>query len=131
MLGNPVAEALREHRKAQEAEREQAGSAWEMHGPPGREPGGLVFAQPNGRPIDPRRDWGDWKDLLRDAGVPEVPLHAAWHSTASILAALHVHPRVAMEILGHSQISLTMERYTHVEDAVKREALNRMGDALW
>lgn len=56
-----LVEALRAHRQAQLEERLLAGSEWEDHD--------LVFAQPNGRPIDPRRDWGAWKSLGASAGV--------------------------------------------------------------
>lgn len=48
----------------------------------------------------------------------------------SLLAALDVHPRIAMAILRHSRISLTMEIYTQVPDAATRAALRRLSDAL-
>lgn len=51
---------LREHRVVQRVEMEAAGALWKDHD--------LVFCQPNGRPIDPRRDWDDWKALLKAAG---------------------------------------------------------------
>jgi integrase len=40
-------------------------------------------------------------------------------------------PRVVMEILGHSQIALTMNTYSHVAPEVSREAADRMARALW
>ena len=52
---------LRAHRQAQLAERLTAGSEWHDND--------LVFCQPNGKPIDPRRDWGRWSKLLEEAGV--------------------------------------------------------------
>ena len=47
---------------------------------------------------------------------------------ASLLLAQGVHPRVVMEILGHSQISLTMDTYSHVMPNLQREAAVRMDD---
>jgi len=47
---------------------------------------------------------------------------------ASLLAALDVHPRVAMRILRHSKIAVTMEIYTEVPDQAAREALRRLGE---
>ena len=47
------------------------------------------------------------------------------------LAALDVHPRIAMAILRHSRIALTMEIYTQVPDKVTRDALKRLGDLLY
>ena len=48
----------------------------------------------------------------------------------SLLAALDVQPRIAMAILRHSRIALTMEIYTQVPDKVTREALTRLSDWL-
>jgi len=45
--------------------------------------------------------------------------------------AQHVPARVVMEILGHSQIALTMNTYSHVAPEVSREAADRMARALW
>jgi hypothetical protein len=47
-----------------------------------------------------------------------------------MLAALDVHPRVAMQILRHSKIAITMEIYTEVPDARTREALRALGSQL-
>lgn len=52
------------------------------------------------------------------------------HTCGSLLTALDIHPRVAMKILRHSQLSITMEIYTHVTDGQAREALRKLGDAL-
>ena len=48
------------------------------------------------------------------------------HACASLLLVQGVHPRVVMETLGHSQISLTMNTYSHVLPALQREAADRM-----
>ena len=48
----------------------------------------------------------------------------------SLLAALNVHPRVAMQILRHSKIPITMEIYTMVPDKATLAALKRLSDAL-
>jgi len=58
-------------------------------------------------------------------------LHAALLFAATLMAAQGVPARVAMEVLGHSQISTTMEIYSHVAEETQREAVNRVADALW
>ena len=70
-LPDPLRDALRQHRAQQAEQRLAAGSVWED--------GGFVFCQPNGRPLDARRDWKAWKDLLRSAGVRDARLHDARH----------------------------------------------------
>ena len=98
--------ALRHHRQCQLADRLAAGPAWQDHD--------LVFAQPNGKPLDPRRDNGDWKALLVQAEVRDARLHDARHTAASLLLAQGVQPRIVMEILGHSTIAVTQNIYQHV-----------------
>jgi integrase len=56
--------------------------------------------------------------------------HDLRHSCASLLLAQGVHPRVVMETLGHSQIALTLNTYSHVIPTLQREAADRMEAAL-
>ena len=64
------------------------------------------------------------------AGVREIHLHDARHACASLLVALDVHRWIAMRILRHPQISMTMEIYSHPTDEQTREALNRLAALL-
>jgi integrase len=57
--------------------------------------------------------------------------HDLRHGAASLMAAQGVPPRVAMEILGHSQISTTMNIYTHVAQEMLHEAAELMAGSLW
>jgi integrase len=118
-----LVDALRAHRAAQLEERITAGPLWQDHD--------LVFAQPNGRPIERKSDWRAWKTLLRDAGVREVRLHDGRHTAATLLLSEGVHPRVVMEVLGHAQMRTTTDTYSHVLPALGRDAAERMGNALW
>jgi integrase len=43
---------------------------------------------------------------------------------------LNMHPRVVMELLGHSQISLTMDTYSHTVPEILRDAIDKLGAAL-
>ena len=61
----------------------------------------------------------------RSAGSPSPVL--SW-SCGSLLAALDVHPLVAMQILRDSKIAITMEIYTEVVSSATREALRKLGD---
>ena len=67
----------------------------------------LVFARPDGSPIGPRDDWQAWRDLLTQVGVPQVALHAARNSAASLMEAANVPDRRAAQILGHSSVQIT------------------------
>src|SRR3954468_2556895 len=122
-LPDPLRDALGAHRLAQAEQRLDAANGWESRG--------FVFCQPNCRPIAARRDWLDWKALLKAAGLRNARLHDARHTGATLLLQQGVPARVVMEILGHSQISLTLGTCSHVVPELAQEAAERMGDALW
>jgi len=67
--------------------------------------------------------------ILRVAAQPRLRFHDLRHGCASLLLAQGVHPRVVMEQLGHSTITLTMNVYSHVIPALQRDAADRM-DAM-
>ena len=52
------------------------------------------------------------------------------HTCVSLLLALGVHPRVAMEIVGHSAIEMTMNVYGHVNLDTQRTALDHLDEEL-
>src|SRR3954465_11529016 len=121
-LPMPLVAERHRHKAVQTGERMLAGSEWEDED--------LVFAQPNGRPIDKKVDYKQWRNLLRQAGVRHVRLHDGRHTAATLLLSEGVHPRVVMELLGHSQMRTTMDIYSHVMPALAREAADRMGAVL-
>ena len=67
---------------------------------------------------------------LDKAGLPRLRIHDLRHTCASLLLVQGVHPRVVMEILGHSQISLTLDTYSHVLPVLEREAADKMDAVL-
>jgi integrase len=131
-LPAPLVEALRAHRVEQAKERLAAGSKWWTG--PEDDPAGswdLVFRSELGKPLQPKRDYEDWRALLATAGVPVVRLHDARHTAASLLLEMKVQPRVVMEVLGHSTIRLTLDTYSHVMPELEESAARQMSEALW
>lgn len=122
-LPAPLVKALRQHLVGQEKERITAGSLWQGSS--------CVFTTLIGTPTDPRNDFRQFKKLLARADLPSVRVHDLRHTAASLLLAQNVPARVVMEILGHSQIALTMNTYSHVAPEVSREAADRIGRMLW
>jgi integrase len=121
-LPGPVWQALRDHREAQAVERELAGSKWIEHG--------LVFTAPFGGPVDPSKDWAEWKTILAAAGVADARLHDARHTASTFLLMQGVTGRDAMALMGWSQESL-VKRYQHPVEQMKRDAAALVADLLW
>ncbi len=115
-------QALEQRRSVEERWRLAAGDAWAGSG--------LVFTTRFGDALDPRNFHRYFKARAVKAGVPVISVHATRRTCASLLVALDVHPRVAMAILRHSQIAVTMDVYSKVSSASTRAALKRLGSQL-
>jgi len=90
----------------------------------------LAFTTRTGHPVEPRNVNRAFDVRCARYGVRRITLHDTRRTCGSLLAALDVHPRIAMAILRHSRIALTMEIYTQVPDKVTRDALRRLGNWL-
>ena len=121
-----VVEALQAHRWRQLEERMRLGPSWD-----GDRWEGLVFTDDFGRPLSGFHASRRFKKLLSDAGLPPMRYHDLRRGAASLMAALGIPPKVAMEILGHAQISTTMNVCAHIAPELQRDAVERGGSALW
>jgi integrase len=117
-----VVTALRAHRTRQLEERLAAGGAWEDSG--------LIFTPQLGAAMDPRGATREYHALLDAAELPSVRFHDLRHTAATLLLAQGVDPRTIMETLGHSQISLTLNTYSHVLPALQKDAAAKLDAVL-
>jgi integrase len=113
---------LLKHEELQRREREHAGSEWQS--------GGWIFTQPNGRPIDPRRDRDEWRSVLAEAGVREARLHDARHTAATVLLLLGVQDRAVMDVMGWSTVAMK-QRYMHVTEGLRRTVADQISSYFW
>jgi integrase len=88
-----------------------------------------VFAQEDGRPIQPRSLSNAFLRFARRHGA-QIRLHDLRHSHATHLLAAGVHPKIAQERLGHSSIGITLDLYSHVLPGMQEEAVNRVDAVL-
>jgi integrase len=114
--------ALKHQAEAQNIWQQAAGPAWHDTS--------LVVTTTYGTPYEPRNFNRHYAARCATAGVRYIQPHGMRRTCASLLAALDVHPRVAMRILRHSKIAVTMEIYTEIPDQITRDALRRLGDQL-
>jgi len=115
--------ALKAHKVRQNQEKLRLGGAYQD--------ADLVFATEDGRPICPR-DFNRRFDRLKAlAGLPEdVTLHSLRHTYATRLLEAGEHPKVVQELLGHAQIGLTLDTYSHVLPELKKSAAAKL-ESLW
>lgn len=117
-IGPTSVRALKEHKKAMLAEGNSAST--------------YVFCAPEGgalRKSNFRRR--SFNALLKKSGVPRIVFHSLRHTCASLLLSEGVHPKVVQERLGHADIRVTMDTYSHVLPTMQREAANLLDALLW
>jgi len=117
-----IAKTLVDHRARQEQERSAAGERWLKSD--------LVFTTTGGHGLDGTVVSHQFHRLLQHAGLPQRRFHDLRHSCATLLLVQGVSPRVVMDVLGHSQIGLTMNTYSHVIPDLRRDAALRMEELI-
>ncbi len=100
-----VVNILKQHRTQQEDQRKEVGKAWIEKG--------LVFTNAQGYFYSSNTLRKVFRRFLLSIDLPNMRFHDLRHSAATILLTMKVHPKVVQEILGHSQISVTMDLYSH------------------
>ncbi|HCA88563.1 MAG TPA: site-specific integrase [Streptomyces sp.] len=118
-------EALADRKYLQGIERDMAGVRWGQ--PEGQD---LIFSERHGGMIEPRGFSRTFEALLNRARIRRITVRLARHTCGTLLAFLKVHPKVAQAILRHSQISMTMDIYTHVVDEDQRAAAAQLATLL-
>ena len=90
----------------------------------------LVFTRRDGGLVLPSQDRRAWTRFLVGEGVDPVRLHDARHTAATVLLQLGVTPRVVMDLMGWSSMSM-LTRYQHVLDGMKSSVAEQIGGALF
>ena len=122
VLGSSTIEKLREHYQRQPLERQFAGIYWVEND--------LIFPNSHGNPLEPSNLLKDFKNLLKIAGLPDIRFHDLRHTAATLMLQQNTHPKVVQERLGHSDISLTLNTYSHVLPGMQEEAAEKLDELI-
>jgi len=90
----------------------------------------LVFARPDGRPLDPNAVTRTFAKMVRRAGLPHLRLHDLRHSHATLMLKAGIHPKVVSERLGHASVNITLDTYSHVLPGLQEAAADRFDRML-
>jgi len=115
-----LVDMLRKHRLQQLEQRLKQGDAWENRD--------LVFPDLRGGYFNPNYLLRVFKKLLNEAGLPHMPFHDLRHSAATILLSMGVNIKVVQELLGHSNISITLGTYAHLLPSMQQEVVEKWDD---
>jgi integrase len=121
-LDKGTVEALRQHRRAQAAERLAWGPAYADHG--------LVFCREDGEPLQPRSFSRMFDRHVQQAGLPRIRLHDLRHTWATLALSAGVHPKIVSERLGHASVAITLDVYSHVSAGMQQDAADAVAALL-
>ncbi len=117
-LAPSVVESLRLQRVRQLEMRLAAGARWQETN--------HVFTSAVGSGLDQSNVTHTFQAQLKRAGAPHMRFHDLRHGAASLLLTQGVSARAVMDVLGHSQITLTLGTYSHIINEVRRDAADKM-----
>jgi integrase len=80
--------------------------------------------------MDPSNRYHNFKRLLKEAELPDVRFYDLRYTDATLMLQQGVHPKVAQERLGHSDISMTLNTYSHVLPGMQDEAAGKLDELL-
>jgi integrase len=86
----------------------------------------MVFDNGHGRWLS-QQSWGRYHDAMCERlGITRIRLHDTRHTAATLLLERNVHPKVVADLLGHSSVTMTLDRYSHVSDSLQRSAVDAL-----
>jgi integrase len=121
-LDHHLVDVLRQQRKLQAEEQLKAATY---------EASDYVFTKETGGPYHPQYLSRLLGKISTEVGLPRLTAHGLRHTSATLMLASGVPPKVAAERLGHADTTLFSNLYSHVTPTMQREAAERIGDALF
>lgn len=121
-LDSEAVDLLLAIRNKQLAQQLEAGPIWRDLG--------CVFAELDGRPVIPDKVTQDFARVIRRLGLPHITFHGLRHAHATLMLTEGVHLKVVSERLGHSNIAITADVYSHVLPGLQEEAARALGQRL-
>ena len=89
-----------------------------------------VFTNEIGYPIDDKKPGRNLKSILKKLNIEPIKFHALRHTYATRLFEVNVSPKIVQMLMGHYDISITMDIYTHVMENQKVEAVEQLNQIL-
>lgn len=87
-----------------------------------------VFCNNLGYPIDDKRPARNLKSILTKINIDPIKFHGLRHTYATRLFEANVPPKTVQVLMGHYDISITLDIYTHVMEDTKLEAVDKLND---
>ena len=87
---------------------------------------GLVFRREDGQGYHPDLISQSFEKAVRQSKQPRIRLHDLRHTHATLALQAGIHPKVVQERLGHANISITLDVYSHAIPAMDEQAASKI-----
>jgi len=122
VLGKTTLELLKTHWKEQQTLKEEMKETWHDLD--------LIFPSQTGNPNDKGNLSRRFKKLLETAGLPPIRFHDLRHTAATLMLLQGINPKIVQERLGHSDISMTLNTYSHVLPSMQQDAADKIDELI-
>ena len=92
---------------------------------------GYILCKENGEPFHPDSITQKWRRFLAKQKLPHIRVHDLRHTNATTLIAAGVSAKVVQHRLGHANVSITLNTYTHVLPSMDEEAAEKLDNVLF
>ncbi|MDU6986443.1 MAG: tyrosine-type recombinase/integrase [Terrisporobacter othiniensis] len=115
-----VLSKLKEHKKSQNGQILKAGEMYKNNN--------YVFCNELGYPLDSKKPTRNLQSVLKKIDIEPIKFHGLRKTYATRLFEANVAPKTVQSLMGHSDITITMNIYTQVMQEVKNEAVDKIND---
>lgn len=77
-------------------------------------------------PVEPRRMSSRFKRILKECGLRDIRFHVLRHTFATYSLESGMRTKVLSELMGHSSVKITMDRYVHLSNEFKAAQMNNL-----
>ncbi|RCW62971.1 tyrosine-type recombinase/integrase [Saliterribacillus persicus] len=115
--------ALKEHKIKQDHIKSNAGSAFENLD--------LVICTNIGTPVNPSNLRRSFNRNIKNLRMRKIVFHGLRHTHATICLQLNMNPKVVADRLGHADVRITLDTYSHLLPSLQNQAVNQISQAIF
>ncbi|MEM1484014.1 tyrosine-type recombinase/integrase [Oscillospiraceae bacterium PP1C4] len=123
LLSQSLLEKLKKHKIAQAENQLFLGQEYENND--------LICCRPDGKPYHTGSFSHKFSQFLKKNGLRHIRLHDLRHTNATLMMKYGVHAKIASERLGHSNIAITLDTYSHVSPEMQTDATNKLESGIF
>lgn len=108
----------------------ELGNLWRSIYDENKKPINLLFVKEDGYPTHINSIGNEWRKIINRYDLKFISFHQLRHSCASLMVKKGINFKIIQERLGHANIGITLDLYSHLEEDMHKESTNAFSDIL-